>query len=1195
MYIEEIILDGFKSYATKTVVGPFHRQFNAITGLNGTGKSNILDSICFVMGIKSLAQMRVSKVDELVYKQGQAGVTKASVTLVFNNTDKDSSPPMVRHLDRVTITRQIIIGGRDRHLLNSHNAKQSEILNLFHSVQLNVNNPHFLIMQGRITKVINMKPKELLSMIEEASGTRMYESKKIDSLKRIEKKQLQLNEIDRIVNEEIRPTLDRLASERNAYVKWTHNNEEIDKLSRYTSAFKYFCLIRKIEKNKAEIDKLASEHDTLAARSSEWQREVEELSLEIAEKQKKLDKGHQRPVIQFKDQLKDIDSEIGTINTNLEDAQKTLNGELSTKKKLEDKIASIEKEIEKLNSSSAKQQSDLDKHRTAVSSCENEVEGLKDELKTLQTGNVTKSSHGSQQSLRGMLIEAQTKVTEMKGEVEMKKMQLAQKKKDLKKLQAQSQGQSKEGCSLRQEVEAAERQVEEIAKQIENTGFNPIALSAIRTELKEVESEMNGANEVSDRLKSKFASHLSVHHEFPEREEVFGPAFELMKIKENQSHYSVALEVAGGGKLFYVLVKDDGVAKAVFDRYKTSKRVTCIPLNRIKGTSLARDRVLKAKDLVGCPPNKTDVCAPLDIVDLTSGSFLSAFQYIFGPQLLCKTGDMAQKVSHDPTVKAAAITQSGDSYNPSGGVTGGSTAGLNNLLLNFAEYLTQYAKVIELKEKRDALSLKLTEASECQSAASKLCVERETEEIKLKGLKARYEAQMQQSVEGKVQLLEKEIPTLEAEIIELTDAKIPEMLTQTIPTLEEKISQFSDSREERIGVTQKNLDSKKVDLKKLSKKLETVEESMKDVTQKFGVLSTQKEDNEAQLKDIDDSVKQAASEVEKLNTLHAAQLELRSQVASRLADAEAQLIHTSSHITALTKQRDEVEEKVTAATNELQLLSHRASKEKAEHANSVEDKKAFSSRITWLKGIEAGLNKPGGEFDFESGGKDKPHESIGKLDKLQKEQEELSKRIRKQVMEKFDKAEAEFKELELKRQQVMKDKDSIADFIQDLDVKKKIALEITWNKVNEHFSSIFSTLLPSAEATLAEPEGQTFMDGLEMKVALGGVWKASLGELSGGQRSLLALSLILALLRFKPAPVYILDEVDAALDLSHTQNIGQMIKSHFPDSQFIIVSLKENLFNYADVLFRTQFTDGVSAVVRKAAKKERDEVVKKTR
>ena len=142
-----------------------------------------------------------------------------------------------------------------------------------------------------------------------------------------------------------------------------------------------------------------------------------------------------------------------------------------------------------------------------------------------------------------------------------------------------------------------------------------------------------------------------------------------------------------------------------------------------------------------------------------------------------------------------------------------------------------------------------------------------------------------------------------------------------------------------------------------------------------------------------------------------------------------------------------------------------------------------------------------------------------------------------------------------------RDRATIERVIEGLDKKKNEALVTTYEKVNKDFGSIFSMLLPGARAELRPPEGQTVLDGLEVRVAFGETWKESLTELSGGQRSLLALSLVLALLRFKPAPMYILDEIDAALDLSHTQNIGQMLKTHFSQSQFIIVSLKEVMFS----------------------------------
>jgi structural maintenance of chromosome 2 len=315
---------------------------------------------------------------------------------------------------------------------------------------------------------------------------------------------------------------------------------------------------------------------------------------------------------------------------------------------------------------------------------------------------------------------------------------------------------------------------------------------------------------------------------------------------------------------------------------------------------------------------------------------------------------------------------------------------------------------------------------------------------------------------------------------------------------------------------------------------------------------------------------------------------------AKWAEGQAELADLKNERATKVKEMDNA--KLEAKKLSLQLTRMQKERGEAEKMTKVLEKK-----YSWVMNEKHAFGIRGGDYDFEATNL----EAVTlDLNSMKNEQETLvsltwlcvivirtsyltpisispqSKRVNKKVMGMIEKAESEYTELLRKRKVVENDKKKIQAVIQELDVKKKSEVERTWGKVNRDFGSIFSTLLPGARAKLDPPEGMEVWEGLEVKVAFGDVWKESLGELSGGQRSLLALSLILSLLLFKPAPMYILDEVDSALDLSHTQNIGLMLKTHFSQSQFIVVSLKEGMFNNANVIFRTKFVDGVSTVTR---------------
>ena len=294
-------------------------------------------------------------------------------------------------------------------------------------------------------------------------------------------------------------------------------------------------------------------------------------------------------------------------------------------------------------------------------------------------------------------------------------------------------------------------------------------------------------------------------------------------------------------------------------------------------------------------------------------------------------------------------------------------------------------------------------------------------------------------------------------------------------------------------------------------------------------------------------------------------------------------------IQQIEKRREEHEKKCKEDQENLATMKHREQELAKEAASAEKYCRQLRSVHTWIADEEHNFGVQGTRFDFA-----KARVSKQSLDKKAAQLEKLSKSVNKKALAQWESTEQDYNDLVAKKEQVQRDKDTFLATIAQLSQAKIETLKNTYAKVNEDFKSIFSTLLPGAMAKLDTVEGLSVEEGLEIKVGFGTEWKKSLSELSGGQRSLVALSLVLSLLRYKPAPLYILDEIDSALDPSHTQNIGTIIKvrpaclspactfifqatdaasfellqTHFKEAQFLIVSLKPGMFSNANVIFR---------------------------
>lgn len=224
-----------------------------------------------------------------MYKSGQAGVTKATVTINFDNSNKQQCPIGYENCKEISVARQIVVGGKGKYLINGKNAQYKQIQDLFCSVQLNINNPNFLIMQGRITKVLNMKPPEILSMIEEAAGTSMYESKKEKSMSLIRKKDSRLEELVTLIQDEIQPKLEKLRKDQQQYQEYQKVCRDIEYLTRIYISHKYLQCRKSVDSSEGNIKKLTAEIEKSKETIAKNLEEVSEIDVKVQEIQEQLD------------------------------------------------------------------------------------------------------------------------------------------------------------------------------------------------------------------------------------------------------------------------------------------------------------------------------------------------------------------------------------------------------------------------------------------------------------------------------------------------------------------------------------------------------------------------------------------------------------------------------------------------------------------------------------------------------------------------------------------------------------------------------------------------------------------------------------------------------------------------------------------------------------------------------------------
>ncbi|GAX82646.1 hypothetical protein CEUSTIGMA_g10072.t1 [Chlamydomonas eustigma] len=989
MYIQEITIEGFKSYAQRVVIPNFDPTFNAITGLNGTGKSNILDSICFVMGIKNLSQVRATNLQELVYKQGQAGVTKATVSITFHNNDPSAGPTGYEDKEYITVTRQIVIGGRNKYLINGHAAQEGRVQDMFHSVQLNVNNPHFLIMQGRINKVCNMKPTEIMSLLEEASGTRMYEKKKEKAMQTMEKKDQKLQEIEAVLNDDIKPAVEKLKKQCSEYNEWAELSSCRERLKRFLVAFDYTECIKFVKQAEADMQVMKAQNEERQATKAQIMLEASEKESMIkdlqTEKELKEDKGNIKELQKEADKL---NIKVTTSETSLKNKQETLLSEQTALRTLQ--AAAVELAEFNPQDKVSKATEARDEAEVAVVAAEHGVEAASREVAGAEAGDGRDESNRSLQERLADTQNAQTACESEAAQADIRAKHLA---KQLADVQKGLVAKDKEAAVWQRDLKSHRDAVEECTRLLQALPFSATELQKLEVERERLVPAIRSCQEEIEQLGHQVAG-CSFSYTDPrpgfDRSRVHGVVARLVRVLDPAS--STALEVTAGGKLYQVVVSDELTAKELLEKGKLAKRVTIIPLNKVQyhempssvsraAQQLGAGKARPALELVGC-----------------SEEVEKAIKYTFGTAFVCEDSGTAKKLAFSSEVHQRCITLQGDDFNPSGLLTGGSRTNQSSVLsslhaLGLAESRLASLKA-ELKAVDEATSALAGSAKEHKRLTQQLDLKKHALSLLQERMAGSETAQLAASVE----LLKSELEEAKQKL-ESSKSKKAELVALA-KSLEQEIRDFSKEKGKRLKMAEEKLKKAKTDLEAVKKLLKQKEQRLLEAVAEAESAEKEAVELEAKIKAAAKGLKSTESEVAALQ----AQVDgIRGEAlaaTSRLEEHRERLRQCDSEIQGLERERDKLHRSAQDIDVECKRSDGRLKVKRDDSKRHEDHMKKLSDQYKWVLSERDSFGQ--GDFDFS---KQDPAKVNKQYEQAEKRLEELKGKVNLQCMAKLEKAE----------------------------------------------------------------------------------------------------------------------------------------------------------------------------------------------
>ncbi len=614
----------------------------------------------------------------MIYKRGQAGVTKASVTIVFDNRDKSKSPVGFEEHAQISVTRQIVLGGASKYLINGHRAQQQSIQNLFQSVQLNINNPNFMIAQGKVMQVLNMKAKEILAMLEEAAGTRMFEDRRDKAYKTMAKKEMKVQEIAELLREEIDPKLEKLRQEKRAFLEFQQTQSELERLTKLVVAHDYIRYNERLRQSVDDLEAKKQRAKDLEESAVRMKQQIERLQEDIkkvkATREKELRKGGKFQALE--EEVKTHSHDIVRLTTVIDLKNTSMAEEVDRKKGIEKTVKDLEKQLQEKQKTYEKLQSQYQTAHDDLAKQSEDVEKKEELLQTLQTGVASKE--GQESGYQGQLQDARNRASAAATEQEQNKIKISHLQKQIKEDEPKAKKAREQNSGLLKDLEHLKTHAKKLEAELVKLGFDESKETAMYQQESHLQARIRELKQQADALRRQVAN-IDFSYSDPspnfDRSRVKGLVAQLFTLDKEHTRAGTALEICAGGRLYNVVVDSAATGKQLLENGKLKKRVTIIPLNKIAAFRASAEKIGAAQKIC---PGKVDLALSLVGFD---NEVTAAMEYVFGSTLICEDAETAKRVTFDPAVRMKSVTLQGDTYDPAGVLSGGSAPQSSGVLI----------------------------------------------------------------------------------------------------------------------------------------------------------------------------------------------------------------------------------------------------------------------------------------------------------------------------------------------------------------------------------------------------------------------------------------------------------------------------------------------------------------------------------